>query len=179
MLRDGLRGGHCSLFGFPLALNNSEREFAQCLDIAFTERVRLRGKNLDDSEWPLAVIQRHHENRPEPEFAARLGIDPLIYFAVGAVLNFSRLQAGSGQPGRTFDAHPEPRSRGPCRGAAFHFSVSRQRNGGAVRVSSASSLLDHFIQNQIERQVESDRTSAVRGQSLGDVGEFVAALNRK
>jgi hypothetical protein len=89
------------------------------------------------------------------------------------------LQAGPRQPRRTFNANSEPWSRVPGRGTAFHLSISRQRDGGAVCASSGASLLDHFIQYEVQRQVESHSASAVCGKSLGNVCQLVAAFNGK
>ena len=155
------RHGNSNILGDFLVLNYTSGQDFQRVYVPISKCVGPGREHLEDAKWFLAVAQRHYQNRSHAQAPAGLGIHERVRLCVATQLNLSGLQACSRQTGCGLQPGPQVRSVGARGGTTLHLALSRQGNGGSGRPRRQTCLLDHFVENQIQSQIEGRRPTPV------------------
>ena len=136
-----------------MTAQNASRQSLQSLQVAIGEGVRQRGKDLENTNHFLADLQRHDQDRADPEQATRCRIHPRIDHRVIATLGFSGPQADGRQSRLLVELGAKLGGASTGSGATYHLAVLEQGNGRSGSCGCQARLPDDLVKDEVQSQV--------------------------
>ena len=151
--------------------NDTVGEGLESLLVAFAEGVGARRENFEDPHELAPIPEGNDEDGADTEQAAGGGIDARIGFGVVATLQGSDAQALGGETG-VVETNAQIGSGAAGGGAAYHFAVAGESDGGAGGSGGQAGLLNDLIENQVQSQILGSISAAAGGQGAGQSANF-------